>query len=128
MMTKLTPQLCALSVAASCCLRMQAAVDNTGPSIDEAQRLLGERISEQSEARAQLIHFKSASGAHPAPWDNDGEKRFLVTYQAELEFTQPCIWQTRYQDQPVTFKIFKPGELEPVPDRVFKISKSGERY
>ena len=51
-----------------------------------------------------------------------------MTYEAEIEFSQPCIWDTRFQDQPVTFKTFKPGEREPVPNRVFKISKNAERY
>jgi len=107
---------------------MQAAVSDSSPSIADAQRLLVERISEQSAGRMHLVNFISPSGPHPAPWDNDGEKRFLVTYEAELEFSQACVWDCRFQDQPVTFKIFEPGEREPVPNRVFSISKGGERY
>ncbi len=104
------------------------ASSTSAPSLADAKRLLQDRIAAQAEGRIRLSLFKSDEGAKPAPWDNDGEGRFLITYEAQIAFLEPCLWDTEFEGMPVTFKTFKPGTLQPKTNRVFNITRTGEQF
>jgi hypothetical protein len=98
------------------------------PTVGTAREMLHARIKAQGQGRLDLVSLQSEAGAQPAPWDNDGEGRFLITYEAVVEFNQPCVWDTQFEGQPVTFRTFPAGTLDAVPNRVLAVSTKGERY
>ncbi len=104
------------------------ASSTSAPNLADAKRLLQARIAAQAEGRIRLVGFKSDEGAKPAPWDNDDEGRFLITYEAQIAFVEPCLWDTQFEGMPVTFKTFKPGTLQPITNRVFSITRKGEQF
>jgi len=107
---------------------VEAAPADPAPTVAVARGILQQRIARQSAGRIRLIDFKSPSGPKPAPWDNDGERRFLVTYVAEIEFLEACCWDSNSEHEPVTFTTHKPGTMGLVPNRVFAVEKTGERF
>src|SRR4051812_13832573 len=63
--------------------KSQAVGDAGPPTTAQFREVLKQRIVQQSDSRIQLREFKNVAGPTPAPWDTDGERRFLATYQAE---------------------------------------------
>jgi len=105
-----------------------AGATQDSPTTADARQILSERIEHQAEGRIRLIDFESPSGPTPAPWDTDGERRFLVAYRAEIEFVEPCVWDTAADQDPASFMTLKQGMRSPVPNRIFSILSAGERY
>jgi hypothetical protein len=106
----------------------QSTGHDDAPTVAQARDILAKRVTRQSEGGIWLVDFRSPSGAERAPGDNDGERRYLVTYQAEVEFREPCVWDTQFENTPVSFKTFRRGAIEPQKNRVFDVSRPGERY
>ncbi|HVV71783.1 MAG TPA: hypothetical protein VHI52_09840 [Verrucomicrobiae bacterium] len=107
---------------------LRTAADDASPSAVDARELLAHRIARQSQAWIRLLDFKTDSGPSPAPWDTDGERRFLVTFRAVIEFTQPCVWAAAPEGDSAGFTTLKPGLRAAVPNRVFIISSVGARF
>jgi len=109
-------------------LQWCVAQNTITPTVSDARQTLQQRIEQQAEGRIKLVSFKSNASPKAVPWDTDGRRKFLVTYEAEIEFTEPCVWETQYEEKPGTFKTYKLNTLEPVPGRVFRVPAKGERF
>jgi hypothetical protein len=104
----------------------QTLITSNTPTISDARESLQGRIREQSDGGIKLVSWNSESPA--LEFEMNGQKAYLVTYNAEIEFTEPCEWASHFQDQSCTFKILKRDTVKPATGEFFDVSKAGERF
>jgi hypothetical protein len=104
----------------------QSLITSNTPTASDAQQSLQERIREQSDGRIKLVSWNADST--PFQYELDGQKGYIAAYNAEIEFTEPCGWESRFEGKSATFKIFKPDTVKPISGDGFEVSKAGERF
>lgn len=64
----------------------------------DAERLLRRRIAEQSEGRIKLVNFRPII-VRPGDLELGGARTYTFSFQADIEFAQPCKWASRFEGQ-----------------------------
>lgn len=99
-----------------------------GPSLEQAKRQILDMIDKQSEGRIVLGKIMPTK-ARFTNFEIDGKAFVQFGFEAQIEFSEPCKWSTRYNGHSLSFKTFNASVFDPkLLGRNIVVSEKGARY
>ena len=107
----------------------EPVIGSGGPSAEQVERLLQQRIQEQSEGQITLFGFRQIA-VKALDLELNGKMACAVEFEAGIEFQAPGVWASGYHGRPLTFVLIKPfTDLQGADQwRPFRIEAKGERF